>query len=171
MDFNQIIGGLKMNQIVPIELTMENFEDYGYVMSKPQLMPNDDNEEIKYWSRTSEFKIDGTTSTGILCANKREMIVKTLERHINTIEAMVALEGDSILCVGKKSVGEDEEIEGIQAFHIKQGDAFYMNEGTWHWAPYPVNSLESKFLVMFASGTEDNDLQVKQLSNEININI
>lgn len=80
------------------------------------------------------------------------MIVKSFERHVNTIEAMVALEGDSILCVGKRSIG-NEEIGGIQAFYIKQGDAFYLNEGILHWALYPVNASGSKALVMFASGT------------------
>ena len=99
------------------------------------------------------------------------MVVKCFERHINTIEVMVALEGDSIICVGKQSACEEEEIERVQAFYIKQGEGFVMNEGIWHWAPYPVNSMESKFLIMFKLGTEDNDLEVKHLSNEIKVNI
>ena len=158
-----------MKKIVPIELNTENFKEYGYVISKMELKPDADNEEFKYWSKISQFNIKGTTSTGILCPSKREMIVKSFERHVNTIEVLVALAGDSIICVGKQSANDDEEIECIQAFHIKQGEAFLMNKGIWHWIPYPLNSMGSKFLVMFSSGTEDNDLQIKHLTNEIKI--
>ena len=160
-----------MSELVPIELNTESFKDYGYVMSKSQLNPNADTDEFKYWSKVSEFKLKGAVSTGILCPSKREMVVKCVERHVNTVEILVALEGDSIICVGKQSNCDDEEIKDIQAFHIKQGDAFVMNEGIWHWVPYPVNTMECKFLVMFASGTEDNDCEIKQLSNEIKIKI
>lgn len=158
-----------MKEIVPIELNTESFKNYGCVINKMELKPNVYNEEFKYWSKTSQFSINGVTSTGMLCPSKREMLVKCFERHINTVEVLVALEGDSIICVGKQSATDDENIEGIQAFYIKQGDAFLINKGIWHWIPYPINSTGSKFIVMFSLGTEDNDLMIKHLTNEINI--
>lgn len=160
-----------MDKLVPIELNEESFIDYGHVITKTHLSPDADNDEFKYWSKVTEFKIDGPVSTGILCPNNREMIVKCFERHINTIEVLVSLEGDSIICVGKKSTCDDEKIQGVQAFYIKQGDGIAIDEGIWHWVPYPIDKTGSKFLVMFESGTEDNDLQVKNLLDEIGINI
>jgi len=153
----------------PVELTAESFKDYGHVISKGQENPMADNEEFMYWGKVSQLKMSGIASTGVLIGHKREPVVVKLERHVNTPEVLAALDGDSVVCVAKPSPKGTDTIEGVQAFYIKQGEAFAMHEGTWHWIPVPVNSEECKFLVVFASGTEDNDLEVKDLLEEIMI--
>ena len=45
-----------------------------------------------------------------------------------------------------------------------------MHAGTWHWVPVPVNREESKFLVVFASGTEAEDLEIRDLPDNIKVN-
>lgn len=160
-----------MIELKPIELTAGNFKDYGYVIGKGRENPMADNEEFKYWGKVSQLKMGDTVSTGVLIGHRRNPIIVKLERHVNTPEVLIALDGDSVICVAKPSSKGTDKIEGVQVFLVKQGDAFVMYEGTWHWIPVPVRSEDCKFLVVFASGTEDNDLVVKDLQDEIKISI
>lgn len=160
-----------MVELRPVELTDESFKDYGHVISNGHGNPMGDNEEFIYWGKLSQLKINGTASTGVLIGHKREPVIDKLERHVNTPEVLVALDGESVVCVAKPSPVGTDIIEGMQVFYVKQGEAFAMYEGTWHWIPIPVNSEDCKFLVVFASGTEENDLEVKDLSEEIKISI
>ncbi len=157
-----------MLQLKPIALTAENFAEYGRVISQGTGKPMADNEEYLYWGKVSELKMSETASTGVLVPKRREPVVSQLERHVKTPEILAALEGDSLLCVAKPSRKSDE-IEGVQAFLVRQGDAFAMHPGTWHWVPFPINGETCKFLVTFASGTEDEDLVVKSLPEAIKI--
>lgn len=160
-----------MNVLKAIELTNDNFKDYGYIISSSNSNPMADNDEFLYLGKVSELNMSGNTSTGILIAHKREYLIKKLERHVNTPEILVALEGDSIICLAKPALEENDKVEGFKAFYIKQGDAFAMHAGTWHWIPIPVSAENSKFLVLFASGTEDNDLVVKDLEMGFKISL
>lgn len=160
-----------MKELTAVELTKENFKDYGYVISSNNGNPMGDNDEFLYWGKVSELNMSCAASTGILIARKRENFIRKLERHVSTPEILVALKGDSIICLAKPALDGDDKIEGIKAFYIKQGDAFAMLSGTWHWIPIPVNSDKSKFLVLFASGTEDNDLEIMDLEEEVKITL
>lgn len=128
-----------MRDIKPVELTFENFKAYGIVLSSVNNEPMADNEEFKYWSKVSLLKMHEVVSSGMLFGLKREPLIKKLERHVNTPEVLVALQGDSVICVTEPSPKGSTAIDGIQAFYIKQGDAIAMNPGVWHWIPIPVN--------------------------------
>jgi len=108
-------------------------------------------------------------STGILYGHKREPVIKSLERHVDTVEVLVALEGDSAILFAKPSYEFEEGYENFKAFYLRQGDAFAMHRGTWHWIAVPISGDICKFLVMFASGTETNDIEVRNLSEPIKI--
>lgn len=151
-----------MKRLEPVELNAENFKAYGYVISSGQGQPASDNDEFKYWGKVSRLYMSETASTGVLIGKKRDTVVTKLERHVRTPEILVAVEGDCVICVANQDV---------QAFYVKQGDAFALYEGTWHWIPYPVDRENCKLLVIFAEGTEDNDLEVKVLDEEVRINI
>ena len=158
-----------MLELKTIELTAENFRDYGHVISTSSALPTAQNSELTYWGKVSEFKIISPVSTGILLGHEREKVVKSFERHLKTPEMLVALEGESVICFAKPSAAGSDEITGIKAFTLKQGDAFVMNPGTWHWVAFPTNAEKCKFLVLFAEGTEACDLQIKDLPQEIKL--
>lgn len=163
-----------MKEIKAIELTPENFKDYGVIISKTKSKPWTENEEITYWGKVLELKISEVVSTGILVNNKREPLVNKMERHVSTPEMLVALEGDSIICMARPSCYCrccSSGIEGIKAFYLRQGDAIVMHAGTWHWASYPVDCEASKILVVFASGTEDKDMEIQELDEEVKLNL
>ena len=153
-----------------IALTPENFKDYGQVLSIRKGEPMADNEEFAYWGKVAELDMTEQVSTGLLVCRKREGNVKSLERHVRTPEILVDLEGDSLICMAKpESVIGADRIEGIQVFHVRQGEAFAMRAGTWHWIPFPVGREASKFLVVFASGTEADDLEIRDLEDTVTV--
>lgn len=157
-----------MKEIKAIELTAANFKDYGYIIHNTGAKADADNEEFTYWGKVSQLKMGGVTSTGILCCHQRELIIKKMERHVNTPEVLVAVEGDSLICLSRPS-NKDDEIKDIKAFYLKQGSAVALNAGAWHWVPFPINCEMSKFIVVFTQGTEDNDLEIKDLDEKIRI--
>lgn len=161
-----------MQEIKAVALTSENFKDYGQVLSIRKGEPMADTEEFAYWGKIANLKMTEKVSTGLLVCRKREGAVRSLERHVRTPEILVALKGDSLICMAKpEAVGGADRIEGIQAFHVYQGEAFVMHAGTWHWIPFPINQEESKFLVVFASGTEADDLEVRDLADVIKVSL
>ena len=155
-------------ELKALPLTQENFKDYGYVLDSTQEPPMADNAEFRYWGKVTKLKMGEVVSTGVLFGHMREPVVKSLERHLKTPEVMVAYEGDSLICVAKPMANSDK-IEDVRVFVIKQGQAFAMHAGTWHWVPFPTNDKMCKFLVMFASETEANDMDVRNLPEEIRI--
>lgn len=157
-----------MKKLKQSPLTPENFKEYGFVLNVARQEPAADNPDFKYWSEISQLQMGRVASTGLLYGNMREPVATRLERHVNTPEVLVSVEGDSILCVGKPT-GAGVNIEDVAAFYLKQGDAVALREGTWHAVPFPVNDAICKFIVMFALGTEDNDLELSDLPEEIRI--
>ena len=156
--------------IKPLELTAESFKEFGSVLSSEVGAPAADNDEIKYWGKLSQFSLGSDVSTGIMYVKKRQPVLESFERHLQTPEMLVALEGDSVVCFAKKSPYGSDEIGEVKAFYIKQGDAFVMSPGTWHWAGYPKNDA-AKFLVVFKYGTEEKDLEVKNVSEKVTVDI
>jgi ureidoglycolate hydrolase len=157
-----------MKGIGALPLTVENFRDYGSLLHLVDEEPMNDNEEFQYWGKISSLEMGPTVSTGMVYAHRREPVVRVMERHLDTPEVMVALEGDFIICVGQAS-DKNENIEGVKAFYVKQGEAFALGKRVWHWAPYPVDSEGCKILIAFASGTEDNDLELKDLEEPMKV--
>ena len=159
-----------MKHIKPIELTPENFKGYGHVLNKTAGEPLAKNEEFTYWSKVAQFNMGPNLSTGLLFAHKRPPVIKSLERHTNTPEILVATEGESVICFAKPSEKGDE-IKDIQAFRIRQGDGIVMHAGTWHWVGFPTESAKSTLLVIFASDTESDDLEIKDLPEQVEVDI
>lgn len=150
-------------------LDQENFKDYGLVISETKGNPLADNNEIAYWSKVSQLNMSDSLSTGLLHSFKRPAIIKSFERHVNTPEIMVSLGGDSVILVAKPKSVPSESTEGIKAFYVKQGTAIVLNAGTWHAAPIPVNCETANFIILFNNGTEENDMDIVDIADEIKI--
>jgi ureidoglycolate hydrolase len=160
-----------MQEVNAVALTPENFQAYGEVLSRSKGDPMADNDEFLYWGKVTELAMTERVSTGFLSCHPRQRHVTSLERHTRTPEIMVALDGDAVVCMAKpESATGSDRIEGIQAFHVRQGQAFVMHIGTWHWAPFPAQEHDSTFLVVFASGTEADDLEIRELPETVAVN-
>lgn len=152
-----------MERLTVVDLTPETFHGYGDVLSVGPTTPMANSEEITYWGKVAELEMGSRVSTGYLACKPRPGVLKQLERHLRTPEILVALRGDSLVCMAKPSAPGSKNIDGLKAFRVKQGQAFAMAPGTWHWAGYPFKKEEALFLVVFASGTEGADLEFTDL--------
>jgi ureidoglycolate hydrolase len=142
--------------LIPIDLENSHFAPFGKVLSQTDKKADTVNDAFHYWSGIAKLKMSDTVST--------------VEKHDRTPEILVALDNDAILCVAESSKEEKTvNPQSIRAFYIRKGDSLVMNAGTWHWAPVPVLKEESKFLVIFASGTEDSGTEIQELNEKVYI--
>lgn len=144
------------------ELSAETFAPYGQVLTAYTGAPLADDEVITYWGGVGNAMFDGPVSAGMLFGHPRRMATNKLERHRKTPEVLVALEGDAAVCVG-----EPGEPDRLSAFLIRQGESVALKKGAWHWTPFPTDEQDCRFLVLFHSGTENRDLEIRDLQEEI----
>jgi len=152
-----------MEKVNVVDLTPQSFAGYGSVLSTGPGAPMADSQEITYWGKVAELEMGTRVSTGYMLCKPRAGVLQQLERHLRTPEILVALRGDSLVCMARPSAPGSAAISGVQAFHVRQGQAFVMAPGTWHWAAFPTGRAEALFLVVFASGTESTDLEFARL--------
>jgi len=152
------------------ELNEQTFARYGKVISMTSKSPSGDNDEFTFWDKVSIFGTSGDISTGILVAKKRDFCGDRLEKHLNTPEMVVALEGDSIVVVGTSSDYTKDDILEIEAFKLLKGEAILIDKGIWHWAPLPLTG-DIKFLISFVNDTPANDVLIKELEEPYCIDI
>jgi len=152
-----------MKKLTVVDLAPESFRGYGSVLSVSPGIPMADSEEITYWGKVAEVEMGPRVSTGYLACKPRAGVLKQLERHLRTPEILVALHGDSLVCLARPSAPGSKAIDGLQAFRVRRGQAFAMAPGTWHWAGFPTAKTEAVFLVVFAAGTEGTDLEFTDL--------
>lgn len=158
-----------MKEFKAYDLSAESFEGYGYVISQQYGEPLADNEAFTYWDKIAELEIETPISTGIVEGHQEDFTVNVVERHVETPEILVALSGDFVALLGKpdNSTGEVKE---LKAFYVKQGEAIALSKGTWHSPPIAVEE-RCKALVIFKSGTPDNDLEEVELEEEAEIKV
>jgi len=153
----------------PIILTEDSIKGYGYLLHESTKEPTFNNEQFKFTGDVYKFAAEGEMTVGILVSRKREMKLECLERHMQTVEILVELENDAVIFLAKPSE-QDDKIEDIKAFCLKQGQAVVLNKGTWHWVPYPFGKAECKTLVIFKEGTATNDCEIKDIKENILLN-
>jgi ureidoglycolate hydrolase len=145
-------------------LNAKDFKKYGSVLTEYSGAPMADDDVITYWGKAAEVDICRPISSGVLFGHRRPMSTDKLERHLQTPEILTALEGGAVLIVASGETAAD-----IAAFYIRQGEAVALNPGIWHWTPFPAEGEKCRFLVLFYSGTEENDLIIKNLNELIEI--
>ncbi|MDR3353725.1 MAG: ureidoglycolate lyase [Synergistaceae bacterium] len=148
----------------PIELSAEAFKEYGKVLhQRSDERRMSDNDELTYWGKIAEFELPSKISTGIMVARRREGGFRTFERHFKTGEILVALDADAVCAVGRPTP-ERDEVTDVKLFYFRRGQAVFLSPATWHYVPMPIASESAAFLVIFASGTEDDDMSFADLS-------
>lgn len=148
--------------IKPKKLDAGDFAKFGRILTAYSGEPDADDDVVTYWGGVADADFTGPVSAGMLLGHPRRMATSKLERHLSTPEVLVALDGDALLCVG--APGEPKE---LTAFFVKQGEGVALHAGTWHWTPFPTGDRDCRFLVLFHSGTEKNDLEIRELPEEI----
>lgn len=151
-----------------MKLTNESFSGFGKVLSSGDFEPVSLNEEFSWKDMAQDLTLVSPSCTGQLNCRFREKVLKKMECHTKTPEIMVALKGDSLLCVAPAGSAHPEG-EDIQCFSVKEGTALMMDTAVWHWIPYPLQETGSQFLVLFRDGTGGDDLHYHELKQPLSI--
>ena len=148
------------------KLTNENFSGFGKVLSSGSFDPVSLEEEFTWKDIAGDLNLVSPSCTGQLNCRFREKILKEVECHTKTPEIMIALKGDSLLCVAPAGI-KTPEADDVRCFSVEEGAALMMNTAVWHWIPYPLKDSGSQFLVLFRDGTGEDDLHFHTLKQSI----
>jgi ureidoglycolate lyase len=151
-------------KIVPLEeVSAEEFAPYGQIMGREHGEPYETLEILKYWTKDADLgpegeKVDG----GLLICNKTGRVIKYLERHPETSENFVPVEGECIfLMAPADNTREKPDIDRMKAFYMNGRLGVAIHKGTWHWPPIPLG--ETVKLVLVRKGTLWEETEIKEL--------
>jgi ureidoglycolate hydrolase len=153
-------------------LKTETFKKFGKILNQPlNVRPAFANEFMAYWN-VAEFETSKPMSIIYMNLSTRPFILDHLERHIKTQEILIPTKGFSILPVAPSDESNDPEapppINKTEAFLLSPDKAVIMNQGVWHWAPFPISD-SSSFIVIVKSETIEKDLFIKNLEESFNV--
>lgn len=83
-----------------------------------------------------------------------------LYRHLTHTQVLEVLNCDAVVAVAPAGtdLATPEGRAEIRAFRLHPGDAFVLNQGTWHWGPFPLGSEPVRLFNMQGRRyAEDND--------------
>lgn len=135
------------------EVTSEEFAPYGQIWGREKGEPFETLEHLKYYSNNADLgpeveKIDG----GLLVCNKNGRIIKYFERHPETSENFIPIEGECIFVMAPGDNTKDKpDISHIMGFYLNGSLGVALPAGNWHWPPIPVGEIVK--LVLVRKGT------------------
>jgi hypothetical protein len=128
-----------------------------------------DGDEFSYAVISPDLGLQEPLSAGCLDCASRPLLLSRMERHLRTSEMLTNVEGDSVICVAPSQDPVNGRIEGLRAIHLRKGQSMLLETGSWHWIPFPLGPVPSRFLVVFRSGTGDDDLGFCDLAEVVGI--
>ena len=143
-----------------VELTSASLTGIGKALSPAlavgsRIVPG---EGFSYDVIDGDLGLGASPSAGCLDCGVRSGRLEKMERHLKTPELLVAMEGDSVLCVAPPQEPKKGRLEGVRAIRVRKGQALVLDMGSWHWIPFPEGGRPSRFLVVFRSLTGADDL-------------
>jgi ureidoglycolate lyase len=157
---------IKEIKITPLEaVTQEEFAPYGQIMGRTEGEPYETLEILKYWSKNADLgpdneKVDG----GLLVCNKSGRTIKYLERHPETAENFIPIEGECIFVMAPADNSKDKpDVARLRAFYLNGKLGVALHKGTWHWPPIPLE--ETVKLVLVRKGTLWEETELKDLKD------
>lgn len=145
----------------------EALSGYGKNLVPDVFTPVPTDLDFTYETKSASLDLGEQSSGGFLVCSQRALVLEKMERHVETMEVLVSLKGDSILCLALP--GDSPNEETIRAVRFPQGKALAMLPGTWHWIPYALQDEPSQCLVIFKGGTGDDDLQMANLNSRYHL--
>ncbi|MDD3838992.1 MAG: ureidoglycolate lyase [Clostridia bacterium] len=150
-----------------IDATPENFKRFGFLLEKPEREPDGGDDTFNWWRDVINYQLPDNVFYGFLeCFPQDKKTVSKFERHLNTSETLVVLEGDVILAlVEADNEKEEPDLDKLSAVRVKQGTVAVLGKGVWHFAPIPVDKV-SRVMVIFEKDTDKNDLYLVDLKEQ-----
>jgi hypothetical protein len=154
-----------------VDLSMESLKGIGHLLTPEQWKAPGKGMEYTYTDIDADLGLPPPCSAGVLESVPRPMVLGRMERHLRTREALIALDGEAVLCVAPPQEGANGGLSGITAVRIRAGQALILETGAWHWIPFPVGDSTARFLVIFRSGTGKDDLYYQDLTRALPVRL
>jgi ureidoglycolate hydrolase len=144
--------------LTTVRLSAEALKGIGWMVTPEQWVRPEPGADFISVEANMDLGLEAPCSSVALECVPRPKNLHRMERHFRTREALVALEGDAIICLAPPQEAVDGGLSGVTALRVESGQAFIMERGAWHWIPFPVGDRPARFLVIFRSGTGKDDL-------------
>lgn len=156
-------------EIRTVDLSEEALKGLGILLTPPKRVVPGPDAEHSYYDTVDDLQLGAPCSSGVVEGRPRPKTLRRMERHLHTREALVALEGEAIVCLAPPQEPGSTGLKGIAALRVKSGQAFILEVGTWHGSPFPVGRKPARLLVVFRSGTGRSDLELHDLPQGLQI--
>ena len=151
-----------------VELSKEAYAPFGQFVCAPVHTPTIEADIVRYWAGLAGFEVDGTIDVGWVTMRKRPLVLTQLERHFNTVEIAIPLDGEMLLpvAIGRQPFNQETQprVEDVRGFYLRPGQMVTYAPGTWHFGGFPLASPEASFLVLTRRGTADSDVASQTIS-------
>jgi hypothetical protein len=154
-----------------VDLSGESLAGIGHMLTPEKWVYPGTGQEYSYADIDADLGLPSPCSAGVLESVPRPMVLGRMERHLRTKEALVALEGEAVLCVAPPQESANGGLAGITAVRICAGQALILETGAWHWIPFPIGEKTARFLVVFRSGTGKDDLYYHDFAQGIPVQL
>ncbi len=138
-------------KIVPLdEVSDEEFAPYGQILGREKGDPKVSREVLKYWTKTADLgpEEDQQVDCGLLVCNKNARAIRYFERHPETSEIFVPVEGECIFVMAPIDLsGDKPDVSRIKAFYLNGKLGVALPKGNWHWPPIPLGDQVKLVLV------------------------
>ena len=159
----------------PNENRIDNrdFLKLGYANMSDEV-PNERIEKfdvLDYWGQIANISQE-PMRFGYLRPKERPLEVSWLERHVKGTQTFIPIGGNnSIITVGKANDNSIPDalpnLQTIKAFLLQGDKGINLHPGTWHWTPFPLNSI-SDFIILVRTNVKDDDLNFVDLEKRLN---
>jgi ureidoglycolate lyase len=150
-------------QITPLEeVAADEFAPYGQIMGREHGEPYETLEILQYWTKDADLgpeneKVDG----GLLVCNKTGRRINYLERHPETAENFIPVQGECIfLMAPADNDRKNPDLSRLKAFYLNGSLGVSLHKGTWHWPPIPL--CETVKLVLVRKGTLWEETEIRE---------
>jgi ureidoglycolate hydrolase len=151
-----------------VELSKELYQPIGYFVERPAHIPTIEDDIVRYWAHLAEFEIPGPIDVGWVTMRKRPMVLTQMERHFQTVEAVLPLDDAMVLPV---AIGHDfgdyealPQPEDVRGFYLRPGQMVTYLPGAWHFGGFPLHKDEASFIVFCRKGTAEQDVAMRPIA-------
>ena len=173
-----------MKKLKPQKLTDGNFKPFGWVLKKPDQALDIESPYLRYWHNTVDLSnLGGLGMMGFMQVKRVPIICETLLILFHSIEMYISLDGKPCIVFvapSKADNAKEPDLAAVKAFYIEGGESVIINEGIWHWSPFPLTEdadfgLGLKNNVILQDGNDfsvdDNEILYFELPEAIGVEI
>ena len=123
---------------------------------------------LSYWKQRIVFDTACTPEVGFLTVQRRQRTFDQIERHVDTPELLVVLDGAvDIPCAPPTPGASAPSPQDVRVYRVPAGAAVCFPTGGWHWAPFPVDRDEVRIVVVLKNNTSQDDLEIVDLAETL----